>query len=366
VSIRKRGTGRSARFDARYRDPDGQQRSRTFRTYTEAQRFLTDITADINHRRYINPSAGDTPLGVYAQTWLDGKHDLRPSTRLMYQRIISARLGVLATLPLNAVDTAAIRRHVAALVDEGLSPSRISSIVARLNQIFDQAVTDQLIVRNPATGVTVPKTGQRDYIVATPAEIRALDAAASDLLGESFGLLITFLAYTGLRWGEMVACDVADYDPLRGEVRVSKTFNDTTGTFGPTKNGKPRTVPLEPTLNVRMQAAIVGRAAADPLFPGAKGGRVRASWFSNRWWPRIKAAAKVDPALRPHDLRHTAISMLVVVTDIKTASEFAGHSSLASTARYVHTSSERLQAAAEKLGQLAVADDSGPTVVNLR
>ena len=62
------------------------------------------------------------------------------------------------------------------------------------------------------------------------------------------GLVVRFLAYTGLRWGEMAALRVRDVDPLRRRMLIARSVTEDNGRliFDTTKTGEERTVPLPP------------------------------------------------------------------------------------------------------------------------
>ena len=71
--------------------------------------------------------------------------------------------------------------------------------------------------------------------------------------------------------------------------------------------------------------------------------RIRHEW---------RAALKKSgiPKLRFHDLRHTALSRLIEKgEDIETVRDLAGHASLKTTQRYLHSNNRRKKIAVEKL-----------------
>jgi integrase len=68
-----------------------------------------------------------------------------------------------------------------------------------------------------------------------------------------------------------------------------------------------------------------------------------------REWERAVSKSGVAK-IRFHDLRHTALTRLVLTgTDLRTVKDIAGHSSLKTTQRYLHSSDKLQQQAVEKL-----------------
>jgi hypothetical protein len=74
--IKDRGKDLERRWQARYRDPDGHEKSRTFTRKMDAQRWLNQVTADLVTGRYVNPRAGRVTLADFAHSG----SNRRPST----------------------------------------------------------------------------------------------------------------------------------------------------------------------------------------------------------------------------------------------------------------------------------------------
>jgi integrase len=93
------------------------------------------------------------------------------------------------------------------------------------------------------------------------------------------------------------------------------------------------------------------------VFAGPFGAPLNKDNLRNRTFRRIVKEAKLDklePKLRPYDLRHTcATRLLAEGIDAKTVSEWLGHSDVAFTLRQeVHPSHEDKREAADRLGNL--------------
>ena len=75
----------SGHWEARWRDPAGRERMRTFRLKSEATKFLSTIEAAMVRGSYVDPSLGRVTFGEYTEGFLAGAVDLAPSTRATYE-----------------------------------------------------------------------------------------------------------------------------------------------------------------------------------------------------------------------------------------------------------------------------------------
>src|SRR5437762_1928569 len=66
----RHGTG--LRWRARYLDPDGRERGRSFPTRVLADRFLTEVEHSKLSGTYRDPDAGRVSLRKYADGWVQG------------------------------------------------------------------------------------------------------------------------------------------------------------------------------------------------------------------------------------------------------------------------------------------------------
>ncbi len=142
------------------------------------------------------------------------------------------------------------------------------------------ALADNRIGRNPCDGVQLPKCKQADRGYLTHSQVAAL-AAAVEYRPE----VVRFLAYTGLRWGEMAALRVGDFDMLRRRVNVPRSVTEFNGPVWSTpKSSECRSVPFPAALAAELSALMVGKCRDDLVFVIPRGGVLRVSNYRKRFF----------------------------------------------------------------------------------
>jgi hypothetical protein len=161
----RHGQGRN-RWRARWRDPAGRQRTKSFARKIDAERFLLGIEDAKLRGAYVDPAAGRVNFGEWAERWYKTTAGLKASTRqlLDYQILPTFQKATLA-----GIDTLLVREWLAALVQSDLSPSRIRNAHQVLSQVLATAVEANRLARNPATGVRLPRIVRREmhFLTAT-------------------------------------------------------------------------------------------------------------------------------------------------------------------------------------------------------
>ena len=79
-------------WQARYRAPDGRERTKRFDRKVDAERWLDTNGSDIARGSWIDPGAGRITVGAYANRWLDGWTDLRPTTVAKYRGLLDRHI----------------------------------------------------------------------------------------------------------------------------------------------------------------------------------------------------------------------------------------------------------------------------------
>jgi integrase len=193
-------------------------------------------------------------------------------------------------------------------------------------------VAEELGVANPCDGVQLPKRKHADRGYLTHTQVAAL-AAAVEYRPE----VVRFLAYTGLRWGEMSALRVGDFDMLRRRVNVSRSVTEFNGLAWSTpKSWERRSVPFPAALTAELAALMVGKGRDDLVFASQRGDVLRASNYRKRFFTaaveKCQATDKTFPTITPHDLRHTAASLAVSAgANVKAVQRMLGHAKASMT-----------------------------------
>jgi integrase len=357
VSRKKAGGKAAHAWQVRYRDPDRVEKSRTFRTRDEADRFARKVEVSKDEGSYIDPALGKTLFRDWSEEWLaSSAPGLKPRTVSGYRSLLKNHiLPAFGTTPLAKIRPVDVRRWVANLSNEGMSSSRVRSSYFLLQAVLRAAVESAYIGRSPCLGVKLPRAVVREMLFLSAEEVRSIAAAVPD----QYRSLIYLLAYGGIRWGEAAALRRKRVNVLRQRVEVAESLSDVDGTlyFGPTKTHQARQVALPKSLNDQLRAHLesyVPKGRDALVFTSPEGDPLRLPNFRRRvWWPALDVAG-ISRAVRIHDLRHTCASLLIAQgAHPKAIQQHLGHSSISVTMdRYGHLfpdDQERLAAALDEI-----------------
>ena len=178
----------------------------------------------------------------------------------------------------------------------------------------------------PVRGYPAPQAQAHRPRIPRPCTVVALASAV-----ERDGTVVRFVAYTGLRWGEMAALRVQDFDMLRRRVNVSCSVTESGGLVWSTpKTHERRSVPFPAILADELAASMVGKARDALVFTDMRGGVLRNSnWRARVFAPAVAKCQKAGesfPTITPHDLRHTAASVAVSAgANVKAVQRMLGH-----------------------------------------
>ncbi|WP_291414698.1 site-specific integrase [Actinophytocola sp.] len=320
-------------------------------TVTEAAMLRSD---------WIDPLLGKITLTDFGTRWIK-ERKLGERTREEHARTF--RLHVvpfLGHLTLGDIGTDTVRSWRATLAEEGRSDIRIAKAYKLLRAIMNTAADDGRIKRNPCR----IKGADQEYSPERPVASVPQVFALADQMPARFRALVLAAAFTGLRWGELIALRRCDVDTEERTVRVPRRLaqlNSGEMVAGPTKSAAGfRTVAL-PELIVDDLTDHLDRFVesgdAALVFVGEKGAMLRrGNWRRSVRWPESVKAAGLPEGFHFHDLRHTGNHLAASAgASTKELMHRMGHGSMRAALIYQHATSERDQEIAKAVTRRARA-----------
>ena len=373
-TIEKRANGR---YWARWRTLDGKSRSKSFLRKKDAETYLNGVEGAKQTGGYVDPSRARVSVGKWADQWLAGRANLAPKTRDRYDSVIEAHIKPRwKDTQLGQVSHADVQEWIASI---RLSPASIRKIHRVFSLVLSSAVRDGRLGHNVAQNISLPRVvaGEKRFLT----HIQVEDLA--ELVGQEWQFLVRFLAYTGLRWGEVAALRVSRIDLGRRRVVVAESVSPVRGVmvWGPTKGHERREVAIPRFLLPDLETTIEGKAPNDLLFTGPRGAVLRSQTFQRAALtlaaeemglcaPKLDAAGRPVTVSRarvkvpvftkhfhPHEFRHTAASLAIAAgADVKVVQRMLGHKSATMTLDlYGHLFTDRLDTIADALDVARVA-----------
>ena len=241
---------------------------------------------------------------------------------------------------IEQVNYSQIRSWVVSLVEDGVSNSTVNRKIASLKSFYRFLLKTKQIQVNPLLKHKVLKTGKKLQIPFSEKElVEALSQKSiSDDFQEIRDKLIVELFYTsGMRRTELIHLKLFNVNLMSGTLKV----------LG--KRNKERILPILPIvaeqllLYIRQRSKLENIVDGDYLFLTKKGLKLNDSFvyrLINSYFSSVSEKVKKSP----HILRHTfATHLLNNGADLNSVKELLGHSSLASTQIYTHSSLSELK-----------------------
>jgi len=415
TSARRRGKP-VKRFEVCWREPAMDPLTRLLipgRSRARQESYSTREAAEarrdeLNAARHLGATTGLTearklgsqPFGDWATAWLASlqlrvdsgnlKQRTQDDAVRLLRRYVLPKFGARAIGSITAMD---VERWLGELVRQPsrqgdkrpLSRGTVTHAWNTFRSAMRYAQVHKVISENPCAAVDVKATKATrgsttfEHMPLTPAQVAALSARISDDGYPTYGLMVTFLAYTGLRASENCGLEIRDVvfrqaarGSLGGSVQIRRTKERKQGEW---RSGTPkskqsrRSVPLPLWLAERMAAYLAEHPRRDeptaPLWPSRKnGGNYRPAgqrytvpydWSEplamGTFWDSIAkpaleliglpasrpatisadgTAVKAVRGVRLHDLRHTfAVMQLMAGTHHIRVSKLMGHATRA-------------------------------------
>lgn len=229
-----------------------------------------------------------------------------------------------------------IRRLLHDLRERGYSSSQLHHVYTLLNKALTLAVREHLLTENPCATVSRPTVERKEIAPLSEEEAHALLRQTSGTTEEA---LILTAVVTGARQGELAALRWQDVDLEAGTMRIARSVTRHTRSWAfkdPKTRAGIRHVSLpagvvEGLRGQRRQVAEMRLAAStwedhDLVFPRVDGTPQYGQTMLKTLHAHMDRAG--IPRRRFHDLRHTAVTlMLEHGVALTTISDLVGHSS---------------------------------------
>lgn len=380
--IRKRQRkDKSIAYVVDLRDINGGEK--TFRTRQDALAYEQAATADHTRGGHANPYFAPT-FGAAALAWLKteerriaseglgkGEYDNKIKTvehlcgykvhtdgeefafawalkKAIRYPVTKSNIIPLREMKITDVRAGKIRQEVIPQLLEGCAHATAKKRWRHMKAIFAHAAEANDLASSPIVSVSFPKT--------RPHKLKRVQATSVDeLIKKStpqYQTILMFAAYTGLRFGEMVALTWDDIDFENNMVIVNKSKKKC-GKIGETKTlAGERKVPIIPKLRAALLEHKIGQFYMGPrnlVFPSSTGEMVMdsANWRNRgitKALDKINMIREIEgkaphAQFSFHDLRHFYASCLIFNSDLPPSivTRLMGHADYSFTmAQYGH------------------------------
>lgn len=273
--------------------------------------------------------------GYSSHTFVSYETDLS-----QFKKFVEERSGV-EEFALDKVDSYLVREWIVSMMESGVSASSVNRKLSTLKSFYAYLCKQGVVKKSPMSQVVSPKAKKRLPHFLKEDEMSDMLSVNSEIFGEGFeGVrdeLIMETFYTlGIRLSELIGLKDADVDLQAQTVLVNG------------KRNKQRYVPFGSQLKNAFQSylsirnkEVANRSGSFFLRPN---GEALYPMLVYRIVQKYITAVSSLSKRSPHVLRHTfATAMLNNGAELEAVKELLGHSSLAATEVYTHTTFEQLQ-----------------------
>jgi len=225
------------------------------------------------------------------------------------------------------------------------SPHSKQTILKMVRRVFQAAVGDGILTKNPCLGIRVHVPEVRQGVLSA-SEVQKLLGEAKRLEHRYYAIW-ALAVFTGMRSGELFALRWHDVDLENGRIYVTRSWSSIGG-FGPTKSRRNRTVPVSGELR-QLLVELKMKCVPNQEFV-----------LPHEWdWKNGEQAKVLRDFCRSigitpvkfHDLRATFITQLLLKgVSLAQVMAIVGHSELKTTNRYLRIVGTDLEGVTDKLG----------------
>ena len=234
-----------------------------------------------------------------------------------------------------------------------LSPKTVRNLVASLSAVYNWAMEEEKVSKNPCHGVSFPKPERKDPRYLKESEVRLL-LDRLEMVPESelkYKAAIYIALFGGLRKSEILGLNREDFDPKQNTLRIgrSRQVGKNIGVYeDTTKTEKSRRVASIPNELSKMLQAMITKQDEDAALLGSEWRGSPALFLGTfgqplypmslpKWFEKFQKSYELN-VINLHGLRHTHASMLIAMNkDKMQISSRLGHAQLSTTLNiYTH------------------------------
>ncbi len=321
ITERKDASGNVVAYQVQVVVPGGKRKTLgTVKTKREAKKLARQGQADLVAGRTVGTSR--LTVGQHLDEWLETKrHGLAWKSFVTYRTCIEHAKRHIGRVRLQDLRTADIERCIAALRDEGKGEAMTLKVHSVLHNALHRAVQVDLISRNPCAAAIPPRPKRRERPTLTLDQAYDLFNATQDDWDHPLYVVLTT---SGLRLGEALGLRWDDVNLVERTLTIRQALQRQTGRGQvrvDLKTAKSRRV--VPLMSVAVEALrrhkvrqaqqrlLLGPEWQDSghVFTSETGAPLdQSNVRTRRYYPALERAGL--PRVRPHDLRHTASTLM--------------------------------------------------------
>ncbi|MCP4303552.1 MAG: site-specific integrase, partial [bacterium] len=142
---------------ARYRSPDGRERSKSFKRKIDADQYLAQVEVDKVSGDWVDPPLGRRTLDSWWDEWWPTLTSLRETSRARDEsNYLNHVKPIFGSMPLDGIDHRLIQPWIAELSD-GLAPATVQKVHQILSKMLRSAIDAGLIKTNPCDKTDLPR-----------------------------------------------------------------------------------------------------------------------------------------------------------------------------------------------------------------
>jgi integrase len=231
---------------------------------------------------------------------------------------------------------------------KSVKPATLNKDIGTLRAVFNYALKLKWIYENPFRSVKkVSRPDNENLSFSTPELYLLMDAIKESKLRT----FILFALYTGCRLSEIINLQYKDIDLKRDLIIIRNKENFST------KTGKIRQIPLNNSIRELIKElfpdnSIIELNRHNPecyVFQKENGYKYNPDYVTHKFKQYLRKAG-INERFHFHCLRHTFITSLINAgVNINYVKEIAGHSTIQTTMKYIHISTNDLREAVKKI-----------------